>query len=75
MEEHSGARVREIWIGAKCLGGLRECKQVDRISGQERCFLAAEVAVREAAARERITVYRTVTYGKVGNNGGLTPSW
>jgi hypothetical protein len=57
-------QVLEIWIGPEYLGGLRECKRIDRVTGQERWFLAAEPAVREAAAQESIPVYRTVTYGE-----------
>ncbi len=57
-------QVREIWIGPEYLGGLRECKHIDRVTGQERWFLSTENAAREAAAQKGIPVYRTVTYGE-----------
>ena len=64
MMKGAQPQVREIWIGPEYLGGLRECKDIDRMTGQERGFLASEQAVREAATQEGIPVYRPVTYGE-----------
>lgn len=51
-----GQAAREIWIGPVYLGRLRECKSVNRETGEIRHFLAADA--------DGVPVYRTVTYGQ-----------
>lgn len=55
---------REIWIGPVYLEELRECKLVNRETGDIRHFLAEEERVHQAAGAEGGKVYRTVTYGQ-----------
>jgi hypothetical protein len=60
-----GAAVREIRIGPVYLGKLRECKFVNRETGDIRLFLAEEEPLRRAAGADGVpVVYRTVTYGQ-----------
>ena len=59
-----GAAAREVWIGPVYLGRVRECKLVNRETGEIRHFLAEEGRLRRVAGADGVPVYRTVTYGR-----------
>lgn len=51
-----GRTTREIWIGSLYLGRLRECKIVNRETGEIRYFLAEEERLRQSEGAEGVPV-------------------
>jgi hypothetical protein len=70
-----GQAAREIWIGPVYLGRLRECKSVNRETGEIRHLLAEEKRLRHAAGADGVPVYRTVAYGQEPMRGGVSTQW